>query len=470
MQDGPQIQHQHLQTKQEGIQSFSNSYGDIIFEDQSESDDLTFEISVSPMEDNDEGQASAQRLPSIEDELYLEEEFYEEEFLEEVIPDDLDDRDGGGGMEDQSSTSWLDDGRDYTKDPHIAPKLVRWTKDHFDLDTGNNGESPSDFYLALPDLEDVSSLEDDLSEAAFYEEYEEEIDQMVTSQIEGSSSPSAAVPSIPHLHASVDWGLEDFDLLQDSQHPPPQSPKRPTQSQQNHKSKQVQPAQENPTLQSDAVEMHDFSPTTRLTYFQHQFLMNPILPEHSIFSGRHDELKTIQKAFARLYDPQRQGKRSRKRCLWIHGKAGIGKTALAETFVRQLLVDAAATPANVENNDSTEEHTTKKDFLVGRGSFGERSLAYKPFSGLVECLDELVLQLIQASNDHTSWRDRLLEGLGAESAQLLAPLIPNLAQLLELDGEARDHRQGDMFDLATTRLFHRTRFALRGFAGLSASI
>ena len=412
-------------------------YEDTVLEEVggSSDDEIRIILSKSPFDEHDDG-------TTVGDD-YLE---------EEVIDDDDDDDDDANrvdldyDVEDDASSVWIDDGRDYTKDPDsIAPRIVP----HHPADSANMDgedeveETANDFYLELPDLDEISTLEheDDIGgglseDSDIYSEDNGKVSNPTSKvTLQSKDGLLKQLKQLATLNKSTtDWDMEDTDH--------PERHEASTLPQSGRSEKLLNPLA---------------TTTSRpITYFQHQRRsIQQRGNKASIFCGRADELEVMRDALARRCDP---GEKNAKRCLWIHGKIGIGKTALAENFIHQYLL--------LGNKGDSFDQKSKEisTFFVARGAFGDRALSCIPFSGLIDCLDELVLQLMQDSIGESSWADRLREGLGKD-AQLLATLIPNIANLLKIERKDKYNNgsNGEHFDLMTSRLFNRMRFAIRRF-------
>jgi predicted ATPase len=160
-----------------------------------------------------------------------------------------------------------------------------------------------------------------------------------------------------------------------------------------------------------------------------------VIKDVPLFWGREAELQRMRKA---LDGTQIEGVNNAPRIVWIYGNAGIGKTFMVEDFVRRL-------PATT---------------CVCCGCFEEKVNTTKSFSAIVNCLVELVDNLIRDS-DVGVWKERVRDGLGKE-AKLLATLVPNFDLLLEMD----DKDKVISFDISTARLFDRLKILLRRFLRL----
>ena len=153
------------------------------------------------------------------------------------------------------------------------------------------------------------------------------------------------------------------------------------------------------------------------------------------FWGRTNELEALDKSFKMIDESEVENV---PRIAWVHGNAGVGKTALVKEFLRR--------------NDEC--------CVSCYGSFEEKVAASRPFSAVVDCLSELVRRL---KNDETvsNWRGRIRGCLGADS-RLLATLVPDLATFLELATWTKLPE----FDMSSRRLYDRLRFVTRRFIWL----
>ena len=156
------------------------------------------------------------------------------------------------------------------------------------------------------------------------------------------------------------------------------------------------------------------------------------------FCGRKTEFQRMSAAFEKT---QTQGVDDSRRVVWVYGNAGVGKTTLADEFVRIL-------KTSPKTNDG-------KEIYICYGCFEEKANAAKPFAAVVRCLSELGLHLL---NDSGTWREKLREGLGKE-ARLLATLVPKIGLFLQME----DSIKLTSFDISTKRLFDRLLLVLRKF-------
>lgn len=389
----------------------------------------------------------------------------EEEFYEEIIIEDADDADQGIGTNDldfddsdDESSAWVDDGRDYTKDPHIAPLIIS-NEDHFASedakDEDGKGDDDDEYYLNLPDIDEVSSLEDNLSEAGeessdasfvLEEVYEEDLKGAGPTVLSSQSAHPEVV--LDKLNQSADWGETSLEFDQPS--------KRPTHEEADFLllSGRMDPRYEKHVAEQEittkvSTTSSGLASQGSSSYFQR-------LGKKPIFVGRHKELNNIHDALNKFGDIT---EKNPKRCIWICGKGGIGKTALAEYFIREQVL-------NREESDSIDSGDGGTSPVIAvHGSFPERTLAHKPFSGLIDSLDELMSKLINEDiPGGISWRDLLHEGLGKDTI-LLAKLIPRSKQLFELKDTSPGEKPTSeaAYDVVSSRLFHRVRFILRRF-------
>jgi predicted ATPase len=373
-----------------------------------------------------------------EDEEAIIEEF--EEIIEEIVEDEDDeDLELEGEDCDDESSAWIDDGRDYTKNADtILPINFR---DQFasEENDGDDGiENQDSFYLNFPDVEEVSSLEDNLSDVSVDEDSQTSISLVIEEVIEegGESQtklqpekresktqlqpekPASTASLMEALHESADWDTEGLLMFGEDE-------------------------ADDIISTSSTVGQVPRDTTSGHQHPKLSFLHEP--KKNPLFFGRQMELERMRNALAGTKRPEVKNPR---RLVWIYGSSGMGKTALAEAFIRE---NIASRPGEI-----------KKTYFLGYGSFDERSLqAQKPFSGLVDCLEEIVDQLMgDPIGAGVTWRDLINEGLGKE-ARLLMTVLPNIAQLLEIEEEAI--KPVTSFELSHGRLVERMRFVLRRF-------
>jgi len=380
-----------------------------------------------------------------------EDEYIEEEIIEEddseIVELDYD-------ATDDESSVWVDDGRDHTKDPDIIQPF--FVQDYVGWETTDAyEETANDFFLELPNTTDDDELSS-LGELDFHEmdastseghdllgELMEESESLQTFSASFTSLQtfSASFTSLatnkfdedqqhtqPFRRISKDWGSEDIDFTE------------------KHHGK----GWNSQSLHTESLH----SMSTQMTYFQSQRLEDK---HQNLFCGRHEEMEMLKNVLTTSPRVDRK-KEDTKRCIWIHGPSGIGKTALTTSFINTLIPVAR----NEEDSPTMSGEGTTECF-VARGSFGEHPQSHKPLSGFMDCLDELVLLLIQDNGGETSWAERIRSGLGKD-IQLLVTLIPNAAKLLGINrSDPISWPNEDNFDIATSRLFHRSRFALRRF-------
>ena len=363
-------------------------------------------------------------------------EIIDEVIEEEVVEEDDEDLELEGEDADDESSAWIDDGRDYTKNPDaVAPRSFHF-RDHFAEDSGDEenkegGDQGEDdaFYLNIPEIESVSSLEDlsggeeSQSSSIVMEELLDEAKGSKRKLTERQPSSSTLDKSLESLNQSVDWDANNIPL---------------------HFGEEDEADDELMSTGGIQDEMDDMM-DLKDAFTAHSRVglsLKRIRKATPLFYGRQPELERIRKALAGIHEP---GAKNPKRLVWIYGSSGVGKTALAEAFLRDHISSSA---------DS--------NFIVGRGSFDERSAqAQNPYSALVDCLMEVVNQLMQDQVDADStWRDRIGEGLGKE-ARLLTMVIPNISKLLEIEEDPIEFE--NTFELATGRLFDRLRFIMRRF-------
>ena len=146
-----------------------------------------------------------------------------------------------------------------------------------------------------------------------------------------------------------------------------------------------------------------------------------IIPEK--LYGRKEEVNTLLDAFERISDPTNP--HSKSEIMLVAGFSGIGKTAVV--------------------NEVHKPITRRKGYFI-KGKFDQFNRNI-PFSAFVQAMQDLIGQLLSASDTELqTWKNKILAALG-ENGQVLIEVIPELEKIIgtqppttELSGTAAQNR------------------------------
>jgi predicted ATPase len=158
-----------------------------------------------------------------------------------------------------------------------------------------------------------------------------------------------------------------------------------------------------------------------------------------VFCGGHQaELKQLLE----YYEGVQRSPHPQAMAVIVESHSGMGKTVLIDRFRASILL-----PAQQNDDDSRR----KKQPLVCRGKFEERTAASEPFSAIAEAMKELCDQIVASSSSRNStsigsssgegeddlllWQKRVHDGLGDEII-FLQEIFPKMERLLQNSNSA----------------------------------
>eukprot|EP00977_Amphora_coffeiformis_P003314 scaffold614_cov163-Amphora_coffeaeformis.AAC.7 len=158
--------------------------------------------------------------------------------------------------------------------------------------------------------------------------------------------------------------------------------------------------------------------------------------------GRHSELKRLKSMFHDCCKAERPAACS----VIVQAGSGLGKTALVDTFVQQVVREEA------------------NCVLVGRGKFEEATAASEPFAAIIGATNDLLHQLA-SSEEHTLWTQLIKEALASDT-NFLADIIPGLETLLfGKEGGGEEEEEGRQRRRPSAR--STDSFSLDGFGDMT---